>query len=70
MNVADTGKGVAPEVIERARRLCPDRPIVFASGYADTDQAEAALGREATILRKPFTMDELARTIAALMREP
>jgi signal transduction histidine kinase/CheY-like chemotaxis protein len=58
------------ELARLARRLCPDTPIVFASGYADTDQVEAALGGEATILRKPFTMDALARTVAALLREP
>jgi CheY-like chemotaxis protein len=58
------------ELAHLARRLCPGTPIVFASGYADTDQVEAALGGEATILRKPFTMDALARTVAALLREP
>jgi signal transduction histidine kinase/ActR/RegA family two-component response regulator len=58
------------ELARLARRRCPDTPIVFASGYADTDQVEAALGGEATILRKPFTMDALARTVADLLRDP
>jgi signal transduction histidine kinase/CheY-like chemotaxis protein len=57
------------ELARLARQLQPGVPIVFASGYADTDQVEAALGGEATILRKPFNMDALARTVAALLRE-
>ncbi|THD71163.1 response regulator [Phenylobacterium sp.] len=57
------------ELARLARVRCPGVPIVFASGYADTDQVEAALGGEATILRKPFNMDALARTVAALLRD-
>ena len=56
------------ELAHLARQRFPDVPIVFASGYADTDQVEAALGGEATILRKPFDMDTLARAVALLLR--
>ena len=50
-----------------ARLRRPDTPIVIASGYADTAQVEAALGGEAVILRKPFNMEALAQTVAALL---
>ncbi|WP_372785697.1 response regulator [Phenylobacterium sp.] len=49
------------------RALFPDTPIVFASGHADTAAVEAALGGQATILRKPFNMETLAQTIAGLL---
>jgi signal transduction histidine kinase/CheY-like chemotaxis protein len=55
------------ELAKLARRLWPDVPIVFASGHADTAQVEAALGGEAVILRKPFNMEALAQTVAALL---
>ncbi|MBS0333677.1 MAG: response regulator, partial [Proteobacteria bacterium] len=38
------------ELARRARMLRPDTPIVFASGYADTEAVESALGGEAVIL--------------------
>jgi CheY-like chemotaxis protein len=53
--------------ILRERR--PDVPIIFASGYADTAAVEAALGREAVILRKPFNMDELAAAVAGALAQ-
>ena len=56
------------ELARRARERWPDTPIVFASGYADTAQVEAALGGQAVILRKPFDMETLAQTIAGLLR--
>jgi signal transduction histidine kinase/ActR/RegA family two-component response regulator len=56
------------ELARLARLRWPDTPIVFASGYADTAQVEAALGGEATILRKPFNMETLAQTIAGLLQ--
>ena len=54
------------ELARLARERWPDTPIAFASGHADTEAVEQALGGEATILRKPFDMDTLARTMAAL----
>jgi CheY-like chemotaxis protein len=56
------------ELARRARERWPETPIVFASGYADTAQVEAALGGQAVILRKPFDMETLAQTIAGLLR--
>jgi signal transduction histidine kinase/ActR/RegA family two-component response regulator len=52
------------ETAVAARRLRPGLPIIFASGYADTASVEAAVGPGAAILRKPFNMEELARTVA------
>jgi hypothetical protein len=39
-------------------------PIVFVTGFAETDQLEGALGPGAPVLRKPFGMDELAEIVA------
>jgi CheY-like chemotaxis protein len=58
------------ELARLARLRWPDVPIVFASGYADTAQVEAALGGQAIILRKPFNMETLAQTIAGLLSRP
>jgi NO-binding membrane sensor protein with MHYT domain/nitrogen-specific signal transduction histidine kinase len=47
---------------ELARRIAerwPALPVLFASGFADTDAIEAAVGSNATMLRKPFRVDEL-----------
>jgi len=52
------------ELAGLVRARLPDVPIVFASGHADTAAVEAALGGQATILRKPFNMETLARIIA------
>ena len=56
------------ELARLARLRWPDVPIVFASGYADTAQVEAALGGTAIILRKPFNMETLAQTSAGLLQ--
>ena len=55
---------------ERARALMPDLPVVFVTGYADTDAIEAAVGGAAPILRKPFSLGELRDAIAAALAEP
>jgi len=57
------------ELAGLVRARLPDVPIVFASGHADTAAVEAALGGRATILRKPFNMETLARTIAELLSQ-
>jgi PAS domain S-box-containing protein len=48
-----------------ARRLHPALPIVFVTGFAESDQLEGALGPGAPVLRKPFGVDELAAVVAA-----
>ncbi|HYI40202.1 MAG TPA: PAS domain-containing protein [Allosphingosinicella sp.] len=51
------------EVARAARDLYPDLPIVFVTGYAETEQLEAALGGNVPVLRKPFTLAELASAV-------
>jgi CheY-like chemotaxis protein len=55
------------QVADLARQLWPDLPIVFASGHADTAAIKAAVGEDAPILRKPFEMDALARTLSGML---
>ena len=52
------------EVARQARELCPSLPIVLASGYADTEAIERAIGKNAQLLRKPFRIDELIEAVA------
>jgi CheY-like chemotaxis protein len=51
------------EVARAARVSHPELPIVFVTGYAESDQLEAALGRDAPVLRKPFTVAQLAAVL-------
>ena len=53
------------ELAKAARALRPELPIVFASGYADTDAIDAAVGTATRVLRKPFRVDELQAALAA-----
>jgi CheY-like chemotaxis protein len=52
------------EVASRARKSRPDLRIVFATGYAESEALEA-VRMNATVLRKPFGLDELQRAVAA-----
>jgi PAS domain S-box-containing protein len=52
------------EVAREVRARCPDLPIVFVTGYAESEQLEAALGSDVKVLRKPFSVDELAAAVA------
>ncbi|MFN3944236.1 MAG: PAS domain-containing protein [Allosphingosinicella sp.] len=56
------------EVADRARSLRPDLPVLFASGYSDTAAIEKAVGPSATVLRKPFRIDELEEAVAAALK--
>jgi PAS domain S-box-containing protein len=47
------------EVAEAARADRSDLPILFVSGYSDTDAIERVAGKQASILRKPFLMNDL-----------
>ena len=51
------------ELAKAARGLLPDLPIVFVTGYAESEQLEAALGRGAPVLRKPFGIADLALAV-------
>jgi CheY-like chemotaxis protein len=55
------------EVISEARRSHPDLPVILATGYADVDVTKES--ESFAVLRKPFQVGDLARTVkAALMR--
>jgi PAS domain S-box-containing protein len=47
------------EVAMAARARWPDLPVIFASGYAQTDAIEEVAGQDAAVLRKPFRIDGL-----------
>jgi PAS domain S-box-containing protein len=47
------------EVAKLLRQKHPDLPLVFISGFSDTAQLQNAVGSNATVLRKPFTIDRL-----------
>jgi PAS domain S-box-containing protein len=47
------------EVAAAARARRSGLPIIFASGYAETEAIEKVAGTDALVLRKPFRMDEL-----------
>ncbi|HEX6374235.1 MAG TPA: PAS domain S-box protein [Allosphingosinicella sp.] len=46
-----------------ARQIHPGLPIVFVTGFAESVQLEAALGGDVPVLRKPFTLAELAAAV-------
>ena len=50
------------QVAQAARERWPDLPIVFASGYSDTDAIERA-AIDAPVLRKPFRVDQLQEAL-------
>ncbi|HEX8466457.1 MAG TPA: PAS domain-containing protein [Allosphingosinicella sp.] len=51
------------EAARAARELHPGLPIVFVTGYAESEQLESALGGDVPVLRKPFTLDQLASAV-------
>jgi DNA-binding response OmpR family regulator len=56
------------EIARAIRRRLPELPILFFSGYADSDALERAVGK-APLLRKPFRPSELASAIRHLLDE-
>jgi PAS domain S-box-containing protein len=56
------------EAAVAARELHPGLPIVFVTGYAESEQLDAALGPGAPVLRKPFTLAELADALEANLK--
>ncbi len=51
------------EVARAARERRPDVPIIFVTGYAESEQLEAALGADVQVLRKPFSLTQLAAVV-------
>jgi signal transduction histidine kinase len=58
------------EVAKRLRARWPGLRVVFMTGYASADELDAALGPEATVLRKPYGYDDLYRAMADVLGEP
>jgi PAS domain S-box-containing protein len=57
------------EAARASREIHPGLPIVFVTGYAESEQLEAALGDgHAPVLRKPFTLAELAAAVEENVR--
>ncbi len=60
-----------PALATELARLYPDTAIVFMSGYTDNEiDSEGIRAAEATFLPKPFTPQELAQRVKAVMRKP
>ncbi len=55
------------EVVQKARKLGFAMPVIFATGYANTRALDAATGLKATVLAKPFSLDDLQRAIEAAL---
>lgn len=47
------------ELANHLAARCPDLPILFASGYADTDAIRAVMGDDVRMLHKPFRINDL-----------
>jgi PAS domain S-box-containing protein len=53
------------ELARLLRNRRPALPILFVTGYAESDQLNRALGPDAPVLRKPFSIGELAAAVQA-----
>lgn len=51
------------ELAERARRLVPDLPVIYATGYDDPQMTMSARER---CIRKPYLFDDVKRLLAEL----
>jgi CheY-like chemotaxis protein len=56
------GADAAVAILEK----CPDVPLLFISGYADSELLEKAVGK-APLLRKPFRPAELAEVVRSVL---
>jgi CheY-like chemotaxis protein len=53
------------ELASAVRERHASMPIVFVTGFAESDQLESALGPDVPVLRKPFGIEQLSATVAA-----
>jgi PAS domain S-box-containing protein len=61
MNGADAARA--------ARLIAPGLPIIFVTGYAESEKLEAALGPAVSVLRKPFAIEALSAVVAQNLGE-
>ena len=57
------------ELAREIRARLPGLPIVFVTGFAESDQLEGALGPDVPVLRKPFGIDDLSAMVASQLRD-
>ena len=57
------------ELSKRAREIDAALPIIFASGYAETSALERAADDRTFVLRKPFRLSDLQRTLSRALRQ-
>lgn len=57
------------ELAREVRQRWPSMPIVFTSGFADTQAIKNVEGYEASILRKPFRMNQLQQALRDATRD-
>jgi PAS domain S-box-containing protein len=57
-----------PELVAHLRGLRPDTKVLYVSGYADSRLGLRGVA-ERSVLRKPFSLDELADRVRGLLRE-
>ncbi|WP_264048910.1 hybrid sensor histidine kinase/response regulator [Methylobacterium flocculans] len=55
------------QMAEVVRRQRPTLPIIFASGYSETDAIEKAVGPSAVLLRKPFGVADLETVLRSTL---
>jgi CheY-like chemotaxis protein len=58
------------ELLRQARSMWPDLPCLCMSGYAEEQASLGALVPPCPLLRKPFTMTELAAAVSAALVLP
>ena len=56
------------ELARALRQRHPDLPVIFVTGYAESEQIEHNLGPGVPVLRKPFGIAELSALIAETLR--
>ena len=55
------------QLAERFVRLHPETPVMFVSGHPEADVDDNTLiGRNVTLLRKPFSSDELVDRVVQI----
>jgi PAS domain S-box-containing protein len=58
------------DVAREIRKTHPSLPIVFVTGYAESEQMDAAVGGDGSVLRKPFSVGELAAVLEDKLPRP
>ena len=54
------------ELAERLSAVCPDLKVLYTSGYNDSEDSPKIVAG-ARYLQKPYTLEELARTLRELL---